>query len=262
MTDLEASNDAAPTATNNEPAKSRTNTYILVGSIVVVLLTLGLGLGFGLTKNTMSVAQLEDDIDLGYEDEKARTDVPSSDDDDDDDDDTDDDDDDDDDDDTNTTTTSTNNTNYMERYIEVCTVTDDQFCDYQYLLTNLPQGKKQWWVQPSATLDHTSCIDGSPYGFGVFLPPSASASASSEETTASPTPTTTTKLMIWFTGGGACYDYETCFEPGSTSAQTAVIPETQGYFNYELGPARNPLVYGNYAAVTIGYCTGKYCNWE
>jgi len=132
MADLE-SNDAAPTATNNETAKSRTNTYILVGSIVVVLLTLGLGLGFGLTENKMSVAQLEDDIDPGYDENDARTDVPSSDDDEDDNDN---------DDDTDTDTTSTNNTNYMERYIEVCTVTNDQFCDYQYLLTNLPKGKK------------------------------------------------------------------------------------------------------------------------
>jgi len=117
-----------------------------------------------------------------------------------------------------------------------CEVTSDQPCDYAYLRENLPQGKTQWFVVPGGD---TICIDeDSPYGFGVFLPPDNE-----------PDPS---KLMIWFNGGGACFDYETCVT--MDTANTQVIPETQGYFNYAL--ENNPLREGGWAAVTVGYCSG------
>ena len=154
--------------------------------------------------------------------------------------------------------------------IAKCEVTAEQPCDYAYLRENLPPGKTQWFVIPGG---NTKCLDevrfdldrvavrnparrrptwhsrarrrspfyrrqDAPYGFGVFLPPDAAAVPS--------------KLMLWFTGGGACYDYATCVT--TPSATLRVYPETRGYFNY--GLARNPLRAGGWAAVTVGYCSG------
>eukprot|EP00122_Pirum_gemmata_P021033 Pgem_evm1s19622 len=112
----------------------------------------------------------------------------------------------------------------------VCTVTESQTCDYDYLKQNLPVGKKSWIVFPGG---NTKCVDGSPFGFQVF-------------------PGKTDKLMLWFQGGGACYDYQTCVK--SPTALLNFAPNSGGLFNYNLD--RNPLSSGGWASVVNNYCSG------
>jgi len=113
---------------------------------------------------------------------------------------------------------------------EICEVTPEQDCNYAYLKANLPRRKKSWIVAPGGD---TKCIDGSPFGFQVF-------------------PGETDKLMFWFQGGGACYDYQTCVT--SPMALQHFNPNDAGIFNMDL--EGNPLVSGGWTAIVNNYCTG------
>ncbi|KNC75460.1 hypothetical protein SARC_12015 [Sphaeroforma arctica JP610] len=113
---------------------------------------------------------------------------------------------------------------------EICENTGDQDCNYAYLKENLPEGKKSWIVAPDS---NTVCLDGSPFGFLVF-------------------PGTTDRVMLWFQGGGACYDYETCV--AAPTALTRFSPNSEGYFNYDL--EGNPLASGGWTSIVNNCCSG------
>ena len=115
---------------------------------------------------------------------------------------------------------------------EICAMTKDQDCNYSYLREKLPEGKKYWIVMPGGD---TKCLDGSPFGFQVF-------------------PGETNKLMLWFQGGGACFNYHTCV--ADPTALTRVFPNEFGIFNMSLDG--NPLVAGEWATVVNNYCSGDF----
>jgi hypothetical protein len=107
-------------------------------------------------------------------------------------------------------------------------------------LADLPAGE---WTE-IATGGETACAYGDPYRF--FVRPAAEASD---------------KLLIYFAGGGACWNAENCAPsfagPDGNPIFVSQVPEgssaalTQGFFNSE--NASNPV--GDYNAVYVTYCT-------
>ncbi|MBL8163861.1 MAG: hypothetical protein JNJ61_17875 [Anaerolineae bacterium] len=107
-------------------------------------------------------------------------------------------------------------------------------------LADLPAGE---WTE-IATGGETSCAYGDPYRF--FVRPAAEPSD---------------KLLIYFAGGGACWNAENCAPsfagPDGNPIFVSQVPEgssaalTQGFFNYENDA--NPV--GDYNAVYVTYCS-------
>ena len=87
------------------------------------------------------------------------------------------------------------------------------------------------YVQPSAQYN-TTCLDGDPYRFVVY-------------------PGTSNDLLIYFQGGGGCFDGKTSIL-GSCSNDASEREENVGVFKRD--DARNP--YRTYTIVHIMYCTG------
>jgi len=105
------------------------------------------------------------------------------------------------------------------------------------IFTDLPAGE---WTQ-IATGGETTCMYDTPYSF--FVRPASEP---------------TEKLMIYFQGGGACWDGFTCGAVGQFASRYEVpadIPELTnniGMFDYE--NPENPVT--DYNAVFVPYCTG------
>jgi len=119
-----------------------------------------------------------------------------------------------------------------QRGFETCEITNEQDCNYSYLKNNLPEGKIAWIVKPGGD---TKCLDGSPYGFQVF-------------------PGDTDKLMLWFQGGGVCYNYQTCLSAPLFFRDRRLRVVKSGIFDMNLED--NPLVNGEWTTVINNYCTG------
>jgi len=117
-----------------------------------------------------------------------------------------------------------------QRGFETCEISTEQDCNYAYLKDNLPEGKIAWIVKPGG---NTKCLDGSPYGFQVF-------------------PGDTDKLMLWFQGGGACYNYQTCV--ALPIAFRRFRPVKTGIFDMNL--EGNPLANGGWTTVINNICSG------
>lgn len=105
-------------------------------------------------------------------------------------------------------------------------------------LPRLSELPSESWSQ--MTLEGATCLYGAPYSFFVR-----------------PASTPTNKLMIFFEGGGACWDGVTCANKGQFASRYEV-PEGyisgngEGFFDYE--NAANPVK--DYHAVFVPYCTG------
>jgi len=117
-----------------------------------------------------------------------------------------------------------------QRDFAQCEITNEQDCNYAYLENNLPGGKIGWIVKPGGD---TKCLDGSPYSFQVFLGD-------------------TNKLMLWFQGGGACFNYETCLNLPFIKKKFSV--EKNGIMDMNLNG--NPLANGGWTTVVNNMCTG------
>ncbi len=96
--------------------------------------------------------------------------------------------------------------------------------------TSTPGGD---WEQ--IPLDGAICARGTPYSFFVHSGDPA-------------------KLMVYFQGGGACWDADTC-KPGGPFDSTVTADELTGYKGiFDFGNAENPIA--NYSVVVVTYCTG------
>lgn len=62
------------------------------------------------------------------------------------------------------------------------------------------------------------------------------------------------RVLLWFQGGGGCWDYESCFREDIALATTSVSLNSQGIFN--LANETNPIVRGNWTIVHANYCSG------
>eukprot|EP01134_Creolimax_fragrantissima_P007217 CFRG7217T1 len=122
-------------------------------------------------------------------------------------------------------------TSYYETF-DYCTINATQKCDMTYLRENQSTNKSAWIILPG---NNTRCLDGSPFGFTVFP-----GNISNENT------------LFWFQGGGACFDYDTCFKIGT--ATTSFVPETNGIFNYTR--TANPIGGKGWTTVVNNYCSG------
>eukprot|EP00873_Tetraselmis_striata_P004728 jgi/Tetstr1/424992/TSEL_015462.t1 len=112
-----------------------------------------------------------------------------------------------------------------------CVITDEQPCSLEYLREN--QGDRAGWV---IFPPNTVCVDGSNYAFQVFPGPPSD------------------RVLLWFQGGGGCWDYESCFREDIALATTSVSLNSQGIFN--LANETNPIVRGNWTIVHANYCSG------
>lgn len=117
------------------------------------------------------------------------------------------------------------------------------------------EGPPEWWGEPiDAPADtwtwvpfpETHCADGSPTGIGVNLHPGA------------------TRVLLYLEGGGACWDYGTCFgiattsfhlggyDEGSFSSLFTEVYKSLLFFNRESD--KSPMPDAHY--VFVPYCTG------
>ncbi len=101
--------------------------------------------------------------------------------------------------------------------------------------SDLPRG--EWTNIP---VEGAQCLYGTPYSFFVR-----------------PADEPTDKLMVYFEGGGACWDGVTCASKGEFASVYEVTPDkmsfyTNGFFDYdnEANPVRD------YNAVLVPYCSG------
>lgn len=121
--------------------------------------------------------------------------------------------------------------------------------------TDVEEEIPEWWEEPVETPERewtwvefpdTRCADGSPTGLGINLSPGAE------------------YAFIYLEGGGACWDYNTCFGIVSTSLHLGGFDEsdfngliTTVYLEMPLldrNEPKNPLADAHY--VFIPYCTG------
>lgn len=99
-----------------------------------------------------------------------------------------------------------------------------------------PAGEWTW-----VDVDGTACDDGSTTGLAI-------------------NPGTSTNLLVFMMGGGACWDYVTCFTVGTAShgpfgaEEWSDYPPALGGSIFDRGDANNP--FADWSYVFVPYCTG------